>query len=230
MHIVHTVERGATRDEASPSDEAGHRARKKAATRRALRTAGLRLVLERGLHEVTVEDIASAAGVAPRTLFNYFGCKEEVLVLPGPELSRVIADRLAARPAGEPTLGSVRAVLTDLVGRIEHEPWLREEWQARTQLVERYAQELAPHQLRAFSRFEERLASAIAARRGVDTDDLDSRILASAAVAGVRTAITWWCDHQGVSLTALVAGAFDALGGGFPDPDANDPAHTTRRA
>ena len=44
----------------------GRRERKKLATRQALQDAALRLVAERGLEQVTVEDISEAADVATR--------------------------------------------------------------------------------------------------------------------------------------------------------------------
>src|SRR6266568_2017525 len=63
----------------------GLRARKKRLARRAIRDAALRLFIERGYDEVSVEQIASAAMVSRATFFNYFPSKEATLAEPDPE-------------------------------------------------------------------------------------------------------------------------------------------------
>jgi AcrR family transcriptional regulator len=57
----------------------GLRERKKLATREAIGGAAFRLAVQRGLENVTVEDIAAAANVSPRTFNNYFSSKPEAI-------------------------------------------------------------------------------------------------------------------------------------------------------
>lgn len=58
----------------------GLRERKKSRRRTELIDAAHRLVTERGYEHVTVEDIASTAGVSTRTFFNYFDAKDDAIV------------------------------------------------------------------------------------------------------------------------------------------------------
>ncbi len=79
----------------------GLRERKKTDTRRALSDAAMRLTLERGLENVTREEIAELAGVSPRTFSNYFSSKYEALAYRQTERLRRSVALLAERPAGE---------------------------------------------------------------------------------------------------------------------------------
>src|SRR5687768_14514204 len=86
----------------------GLRARKKQATREALRAAALRLALERGPDNVRVDDIAEAAGVSPRTYNNYFSSREQAIV------AAITAER-ASRIASAVSARAVDVSLADAV-------------------------------------------------------------------------------------------------------------------
>src|SRR5580704_345431 len=86
------------------------RERKKLATRRLLRRAALDLVAQRGLTNVTVEDIAEAAEVSPRTFFNYFPSKEAVLFGGDPDRTAQLRDRVTTEAAGQAAIDALRIV------------------------------------------------------------------------------------------------------------------------
>jgi len=56
------------------------RERKKAETWSAIHEAAAALALERGVEHTTVEAVAEAAGISPRTFFNYFPAKEDAIL------------------------------------------------------------------------------------------------------------------------------------------------------
>src|ERR1700733_10835283 len=110
------------------------RERKKLATRRSLRRAALDLVAERGCAHVTIEDIAEAADVSPRTFFNYCPSQEAALLGTDPEQIAVQRERmiLAARAASSLVtppmiMVSTARALADQLGELGGDPvdWLR---------------------------------------------------------------------------------------------------------
>jgi AcrR family transcriptional regulator len=85
----------------------GLRERKKLGTRWALSDAALELALERGLENVTREDIANRAGVSLRTFNNYFTGKYEAVAFRQLDRTRQSLAIFRDRPADEPLWTSI---------------------------------------------------------------------------------------------------------------------------
>ena len=205
----------------------GRRERKKLATRQALQDAALRLVADRGLEQVTVEDISEAADVATRTFFNYFSSKEEALLGNAPEKAATVHRLVADRPATESPLEAVHQVLRELALQ---QAQRREELLLRQRVIERHPGLLA-RQLGMYASFERALATAVAERPGVPAADaLSARVMATAAVAAARAAVSLWMAEEGRRpLLAMIDAAFlhlRELGSPPPDPS-NDPSNRT---
>src|SRR5258707_514353 len=83
-------------------------------SREAIVAAAERLFLERGFGAVSMDELASAAGVARPTLYNQFASKEEIF---REMLLRVSAQLETALPSGIETQGDVEEVLR-LVARM----------------------------------------------------------------------------------------------------------------
>jgi len=198
------------------------RERKKLATRRLLRRAALDLVAARGLTNVTVEDIAEAADVSPRTFFNYFPSKEAALFGGDPERAAELREGVASEVPGKSALDALRVVLTrdsqamaDELRSLGGDPadWLRRMKIARTD----------PH-IRAahaaqMSMLERAIAEGLATRLGADQEtDPYPGVLAAAAVSMVRACLTFWAGTGGaMPLGQLIDQAFKALADGFPE-------------
>src|SRR5215218_8105673 len=88
----------------------GLRERKKRAAREAIATAARRLFADHGFDDVTVAEVAAAADVSEKTVFNYFPTKED-LAFAGREegLAQFVA-AIAERPPGSSVLDVFRAM------------------------------------------------------------------------------------------------------------------------
>lgn len=58
----------------------GLRERKRRDTLQRIAQTGLKLFMEKGYEETTLDDIAAAAGISRRTFFHYFKSKDEILL------------------------------------------------------------------------------------------------------------------------------------------------------
>ena len=85
----------------------GLRERKKLDTRRALSDAALELAFERGLENVTRDDIAARAGVSLRTFNNYFTGKYEAVAYRQIQRMRRSLAVFRERPADEPLWSAI---------------------------------------------------------------------------------------------------------------------------
>jgi AcrR family transcriptional regulator len=97
----------------------GRRQRRAAETRVRLFRSALELIAERGMANVTVEDITEAADVGKGTFFNYFASKDHVLgVMAEIQLSKVREASMKATADNQ----RIRAVLRQLAHRLAEEP------------------------------------------------------------------------------------------------------------
>jgi AcrR family transcriptional regulator len=101
---------------------AGLRERKKRQTRDAIATAAMRLFGERGFDAVTVEEIAQAADVSRKTVFNHFPTKEDLVFLRGEERRAALVEAIRARPPGTSIVEPFRSLTLEYLDRIEREP------------------------------------------------------------------------------------------------------------
>lgn len=90
------------------SETSGLRERKKDATRVRLMQAALELFEERGFDEVSVAEIAEAAEVSKKTVFNYFDVKEDLVLGHGKHQIEIPAQVVRERAVGQTPHGAMR--------------------------------------------------------------------------------------------------------------------------
>ncbi len=150
----------------------------------------MKLAVERGLEQVTLDEIAEQAFVSPRTVSNYFSCKEEAIAAASRDLHDSIIEDLARRPLGEAPLESLHRITVDFVRSLTPEEL---EAQRQKRLLGERHPGINAYLMARYESVEEMLRPALAGRIGTDSvGDIYPWVLAAAAVGAVRIAVTRW--------------------------------------
>ena len=158
-------------------------------TRAAIRAAALTLTRERGYSAMTVDDVATLAGVSRRTVFNHFSSKADLLVVglepPDPEVveafingsGSLLEDLGVLLASGAEAVESERGWLLSFPEIVRDNPE-----------VERTIHE----RLRAIA---VSLTDAASRRLGTEPDDPRARAVVALAMAIQRSAMDLWCGR-----------------------------------
>jgi len=156
------------------------------------RTA-LELFAENGYDNTTVEEVAAAAGVSRRTLFNYFRTKEDLALNGLAEQGELIAERYAARPAGEDLWSSLRAAF-QVLEEIDTTPERRLEFVTLLFGSESLRAGHAEKQ----ARWQDLLAPLIEPRLPASGHRaLEARAIAGTAITCLQAALAEWVEQGG---------------------------------
>jgi AcrR family transcriptional regulator len=193
----------------------GLRERKKTETRRVITEAALELAVQHGPDAITVDDIAAAADVSPRTVFNHFGTKDEAILGIDPERRAEIAAELLARPSEEAPLEALCTLMCGLLTSADDAGNL---WRARAELVRQHPH-LRAAQVASQAALEHELAAVIATRTGLDAErDLYPNLVVSAALSALRSVLTRPSSGGRTRLRRDIETAFDHLATGLTPP------------
>ncbi|MFB9908732.1 TetR family transcriptional regulator [Allokutzneria oryzae] len=175
------------------TDDLGLRERKKRRTRAALMDAALELFSAKGYDATTVEEIAAAVEISPRTFFRYFDGKEDVALGQLSAMDDDTVTALATRPADEPPLPALLAAYRGMLDRLYDDEGGAERFRATHRLIDRSPTLLAGS-LRRSAETEDRLAVIIAERQGVDdARDLRCRLLVRLVFTSGRLGVEAAC-------------------------------------
>jgi AcrR family transcriptional regulator len=193
----------------------GRRDRKKQQTRAALVAAALRLVDERGLERVTVEEISEAADVSPRTFFNYFATKDDAIIGDPLVDEWEMRAQLESIPAEVPIVEALLRAFPPAIAAIQAD---QEIWFTRIRVIDNNPM-LLPALLARGAANERKFIAAIADRVGAGPDSAYPQVAAAVIGAAFRTALMRWAACDGARpLFELVQEAFGMVAAGLAEP------------
>jgi AcrR family transcriptional regulator len=166
--------------------QVGLRERKKQRTRQAISTAAVRLFAERGFEEVTVAEIAEAAEVSPKTVFNYFPRKEDLVYERQAAVEESLLAALRDRARGESVVDGMRRYLVDIFSGLSAKD-APELMGARARIVGA-SPALQAREREIFAELTRALAGLLAEQAGKESDDPQAYVVAN-ALMGVNRAL-----------------------------------------
>jgi mycofactocin system transcriptional regulator len=192
-------------------EAAGARGRKPATSRAELEHVAFELFDSQGFEQVTVDDIATAAGIGRRTFFRYFASKNDVVWGEFDAALEEMHERLRASPGDIPLMAAIRASLLDF-NRVDEqeEPWLRR----RMRFILRVPA-LQAHSTLRYADWRAVLAEFIGRRLGVPADSMVPQAIAHATLGVSVAAYEQWLARPEAGLQDLLAESMDSLATGF---------------
>jgi AcrR family transcriptional regulator len=171
----------------SVAQKQGLRQRKKERTRRLIAETALRLFLERGFDAVTIAEIAGAADVDTKTIYNYFPSKPDLVYQRLEAFERSLLEAVRDRKEGESILTAFAHFVPGFHGWLADDEASRQ-LRAINQMIAASPTLLA-HEQQIFARFTASLAELIAEETGVRTTDVEPAVVASTLIGLHRSLV-----------------------------------------
>jgi AcrR family transcriptional regulator len=179
----------------------GRRTRKKQQTRALIAETALRLFLERGFDAVTVGEIAQAADVDTKTIYNYFPRKPDLVYHRLEAFEDRLLDAVRGRRPGESILAAFARFAIDsqssgLLADRQPSELLR-----RVTHMILASETLLAHEEEVFARFTASLASLVAAETDARPSDVEPWLVARTLV-GLHRSLVGYVRHHTVAGTS----------------------------
>ncbi|HZU49991.1 MAG TPA: mycofactocin system transcriptional regulator [Mycobacterium sp.] len=189
--------------------------RRRSTTPHHITDVALRLFAARGFENVSVDDVAQAAGIARRTVFRYYASKNAI---PWGDFDghlqqlRELLDQVDPEvPLGEALRAALLAFNT-----FDESETLRHRQRMRVILQ---TAELQAYSMTMYAGWREVIAAFVARRSGTKTTDLLPQTVAWMMLGVALSAYEHWLDDPSVSLPQALGDAFDVVGAGLNQLD-----------
>ncbi|MCV6962412.1 mycofactocin system transcriptional regulator [Mycobacterium intermedium] len=184
--------------------------RRRSTTPHHISNVAIDLFAVRGFDDVSVDDVAQAAGIARRTLFRYYASKN---ALPWGDFDTHLDQLRDLLDADDsvPLRAALRAALLafntfDECETIRHRQRMR---------VILQTPELQAYSMTMYAGWREVVAEFVARRTGTKTTDLLPQTIAWTMLGVALSAYEHWLSDENVTLSEALGSAFDVVGAGL---------------
>jgi mycofactocin system transcriptional regulator len=174
------------------------------------------LFTARGFAEVSVDDVAHAAGIARRTLFRYYASKNAIL---WGDFDAHLAHLQGLLDNVDPRVPLGKALRAALLAFNTFDECETARHRQRMRVILQTA-ELQDYSMTMYAGWREVMAGFVARRLGVRTSDPLPQTVAWTMLGVALSAYEHWLGDESVTLPEALASAFDIVGAGLNGLDA----------
>jgi mycofactocin system transcriptional regulator len=189
--------------------------RRRSTTPHHITDVALRLFADRGFENVSVDDVAQAAGIARRTVFRYYASKNAIPWGDFDGHLQRLRELLEQVDPEVPLGPALRAALLAF-NTFDESETLRHRQRMRVILQ---TAELQAYSMTMYAGWREVIAAFVARRSGTKTTDLLPQTVAWMMLGVALSAYEHWLDDESVSLPQALGDAFNVVGSGLNQLD-----------
>ncbi|MDT5012515.1 MAG: TetR/AcrR family transcriptional regulator, regulator of mycofactocin system [Mycobacterium sp.] len=188
--------------------------RRRSTSQHQITDVAIELFARHGFDEVSVDDVAEAAGIARRTLFRYYPSKNAI---PWGDFDEHLRHLRALLAAVDPVVPTVQALRDALLTFNTFDPSEFSRHRLRMQVILRTT-ELQAYSLTMYAGWREVLAEFVAARCRTKASGLVPQTVAWVMLGVALSAYEQWLADESLSLTDALGDAFDVARPGLDLP------------
>ena len=192
--------------------ESGHRVgRRRSTTWDHISNVAIDLFSSRGFDEVSVDDVAEAAGIARRTLFRYYPSKN---ALPWGDFDAHLDHMRDLLVDLDPDVPIDEALRTALLAFNSFDAQETARHRQRMRVILETAA-LQAYSMTMYAGWRAVVAAFVARRLGAKAEDLVPQTVAWMMLGVALSAYEYWLADESVSLATALGGAFDTVSDGL---------------
>ena len=189
--------------------------RRRSTTREHISDVALGLFADRGFSEVSVDDLAQAAGIARRSVFRYYASKNAI---PWGDFDAHLQHLRDLLDRVDPDIRLGEALRDALLSFNTFDESETVRHRQRMRVILQTA-ELQAYSMTMYAGWRGVIAGFVARRTGAKTTDLKPQTVAWMMLGVALSAYEHWLDDESVSLPEAIEDAFEVVRAGLKDLD-----------